>query len=222
LSDLSAFQVEVTNADDWDRRNALAARGYWLAFNAVWNDVSEIISGAASGPFLWQRHQEWFRQMFAPSVTAGLLKPHELAGYRGHPIYLLGSMHVPTPHGSIRDALDSLFECVPEENDPRVKAIITPFSFTYIHPFHDGNGRIGRFLMIALLAEGGFPWTIVPYERLKEYPACLESASQQEDIAPLATLLRERVSSPPPSRPSKTAYGQWEKPILSRPEEPNT
>ncbi|GLS35227.1 hypothetical protein GCM10010869_08150 [Mesorhizobium tianshanense] len=200
-----------SNADDWDRRNALAARGYWLAFNAVKDDVYKIISGAASAPLLWQRHQEWFRQMFAPSVTAGLLKPHELAGYRGHPIYLRGSKHVPTPHGSIPDALDSLFACVSEESDPRVKALLTPFLFTYIHPFHDGNGRIGRFLMNALLAEGGFLWTIVPYERRKEYLACLESASQQEDIQPLATLLRELVSSPPPPRPTETAYVPWGK-----------
>jgi len=147
--------------------------------------------------------------MFAPSVTAGILKPHELAGYRGHPIYLRGSNHVPTPHGAIPDALEILFECVGNESDPRVKAVIAPFLFTYIHPFHDGNGRIGRFLMNALLAEGGFPWTIVPYERRSEYLACLESASQQEDIRPLATMLGELVAAPPSPRPSLSAYPVW-------------
>jgi len=197
------------NAGDWDRRNALAARGYWLAFSAVKADVSKIVSGVAAGPLLWERHQEWFRQMFAPSVTAGILKPHELAGYRGHPIYLRGSNHVPTPHGAIPDALEILFECVGNESDPRVKAVIAPFLFTYIHPFHDGNGRIGRFLMNALLAEGGFPWTIVPYERRSEYLACLESASQQEDIRPLATMLGELVAAPPSPRPSLSAYPVW-------------
>ncbi|WP_246679738.1 Fic family protein [Mesorhizobium sp. B2-3-5] len=199
------------NVDDWDRRNALAARGYWLAFNAVREDVFKIISGTAPGPLLWDRHQEWFRQMFAPSVTAGILKPHELAGYRGHPIYLRGSNHVPTPHGAIPDALEALFDCVSEESDPRVNALLTPFLFTYIHPFHDGNGRIGRFLMNALLAEGGFPWTIIPYDRRAEYLASLESASQQEDIRPLARMISELVSSPPPPRPSETAYLSWQK-----------
>lgn len=197
------------NAADWERMNALAARGYWLAFQAVRSDVAKIIEGEPSGSLLWDRHQEWYRQMFAPSVAAGLLKPYELAGYRGHPIYLRGSNHVPTPHSSIPDALEALFESVSEEDDVRVKAILTPFLFTYIHPFTDGNGRIGRFLMNALLSEGGFPWTIVPYERRTEYLACLESASQDENIKPLAEFLRELVISPPAPRPNETAYRPW-------------
>ncbi|WP_317503891.1 Fic family protein [Idiomarina sp. HP20-50] len=35
----------------------------------------------------------------------------------------------------------------------------------YIHPYFDGNGRIGRFIMNLMLASGGYPWTVVPVER---------------------------------------------------------
>ncbi len=39
----------------------------------------------------------------------------------------------------------------------------------------DGNGRICRFLMNAMLASGGFSWTIIPVERRKEYIEALDA-----------------------------------------------
>ena len=34
----------------------------------------------------------------------------------------------------------------------------------YLHPYPDGNGRIARFLMNAMLASGGYPWTVIRVE----------------------------------------------------------
>ena len=36
--------------------------------------------------------------------------------------------------------------------------------FGYIHPYPDGNGRMARFLMNAMLASGGYPWTVIRVE----------------------------------------------------------
>ena len=63
--------------------------------------------------------------------------------------------------------------------------------FVYIHPYYDGNGRLGRFLMNLMLASGGYPWTIVPVARRDSYMAALESASVDQDIAPLARFLAD-------------------------------
>lgn len=41
----------------------------------------------------------------------------------------------------------------------------------------DGNGRMGRFVLNAMLASGGYNWTVVPVERRKEYMKALEKAS---------------------------------------------
>jgi Fic family protein len=65
--------------------------------------------------------------------------------------------------------------------------------FVYIHPYFDGNGRMGRFLMNVMMASGGYPWTIVPLERRNEYMAALEQASVAQDIAPFAKLLSSLV-----------------------------
>lgn len=157
------------DARDFETKNALAAKGYRLAFEEVRDDIKKILNGAPTGELLEARHQDWFRAMFSPSVTAGIVKAHQLAGYRSHNVYLRGSSHVPLPPHAIADAMDALFESISEEPDARVKAIVAPFLFTYIHPFPDGNGRTARFIMNALLAECGAPWTVIPVARRDEY-----------------------------------------------------
>jgi Fic family protein len=61
--------------------------------------------------------------------------------------------------------------------------------FVYIHPYMDGNGRMGRFLMNLMLASGGYAWTIVPLERRADYMAALERASVDSDIRLFASFL---------------------------------
>ncbi|RAR99354.1 Fic/DOC family protein [Ensifer adhaerens] len=194
------------HAGDADARNALAAKGYRMAFEEVKVDIRKILEGAPSGELLAHRHQDWFRAMFQPSVQAGIIEAYKLAGYRSHNVYLRGSSHVPLPPHAIPDAMDALFECIEDEPNPLAKAIVAPFLFTYIHPFPDGNGRTGRFLMNALMAEARLPWTVVPVDQRDRYMSCLEEASQNENISPLGEFIEELVSSPPPPRPSETGW----------------
>ncbi|WP_245312473.1 Fic family protein [Rhizobium sp. R693] len=121
-------------------------------------------------------------------MTAGIIKAHQLAGYRSHNVHLRGSSHVPLPPHAIADAMDALFQCVSDEPDARIKAIVAPFLFTYIHPLPDGNGRTARFIINALLAEAGVPWTVIPVARSDEYMNALEEASQHENIMPLSNM----------------------------------
>ena len=57
--------------------------------------------------------------------------------------------------------------------------------FVYIHPYMDGNGRKGMFLMNVMLASGGYPWTIVPVSRRDDNMAALEQASTVRTSADL-------------------------------------
>lgn len=74
-------------------------------------------------------------------------------------------------------------------------SVLGHFIFVYIHPDMDGNGRTGRFLMNPMLAAGGYPWTVIPVERRKDYMAALEAASSAQDIAPFADFLADLVES---------------------------
>jgi len=55
----------------------------------------------------------------------------------------------------------------------------------------DGNGRMGRFLMNAMLAGGGYPWTVVPLEQRGVYMAALEEVSGSQNIEPFAEFLAQ-------------------------------
>jgi hypothetical protein len=85
--------------------------------------------------------------------------------YRNGPVFIRRSMHVPPSREAVRDAMPVLFEMLAEETEPSVRVVLGHFIFVYIHPYMDGNGRIGRFLMNVMLAAGGYPWTVVPVER---------------------------------------------------------
>ena len=138
-------------------------------------------------------HGTWYREMFAPSVTAGLLAAADLAGYRNGPVYIRRSMHVPPNHVAVRDALPVFFEMLREETEPSVCVVLGHFLFVYIHPYTDGNGRVGRLLMNVMMAAGGYPWTVVPLERREAYMAALEQASVGQNIVPFADFLAQLV-----------------------------
>lgn len=177
------------DGEDMDSKNALAARGYWQAFQEVKKSVSDILKGSNSADVAERDLSAWHSEMFMPCVTAGIIKPSDIVGYRSHQVYIRNSMHTPLNPGALRDAMTTLFELLKEEPEACVRAVLGHFLFTYIHPFMDGNGRIGRFLMNAMLASGGYDWLIIPVERRDEYMAALEKASVEGNIVPFVRFL---------------------------------
>jgi Fic/DOC family len=182
--------------DEADRQNrdALAARGYWLAFQTVKESISSIIAGGGAGDLVRVAHRDWYRELFQPSVQAGLIGAQALAGYRNQPVFLRGSRHVPPRADVLGDAMPALFDLLEKEEVPAVRAVLGHWMFGYIHPYPDGNGRIARFLMNSMLASGGYPWTVIRVEDRDAYLSSLESASVGGDIAPFSTFIAERVS----------------------------
>ena len=189
------------NQQDREQWNAMAARGYWQAYQVVQKSIGRVLKAETPGAVAEDDHRAWYREMFAPSVTAGLLKPSDLAGYRNEQVYIRRSMHVPLNREAVRDAMPAFFDLLREEDHPGVRVVLGHFIFVYIHPYMDGNGRIGRFLMNLMMAAGGYPWTVVPVGERQSYMAALEKASVGENIRPfaefLAGLVRKRLAGEP-------------------------
>lgn len=183
------------DAADREHHDALAARGYWQAFQKVKSTVSRVIQGANAGEAAQADHGTWYREMFGPSVTAGILKPGDLAGYRNGPVFIRQSMHVPPRSEAVRELMPALFDLLHDEPEAPVRVVLGHFFFVNIHAYFDGNGRMGRFLMNAMLASGGYPWTVVPMTKRKRYMTALEAASVGGDIRPFAELLAELVNA---------------------------
>jgi fido (protein-threonine AMPylation protein) len=182
-----------THDADRQSRDAMAARGYWQAFQVVKTSVAEILGGVNSGGLARSAHRAWYRQLFQPCVWAGLIPPSALAGYRNEAVYLRTSRYVPPRWEAVRDAMPALFELLENEPEPGVRAVLGHWLFGYVHPYPDGNGRMARFLMNAMLASGGYPWTVIRVEDRDPYLAALDRASVGMDIGPFAKFIAERV-----------------------------
>lgn len=179
--------------DEQDRalKDALAARGYWEAFQRVKESIRAVLEGADAGEVVERDLSDWYRNLFAPSVTAGILKASQLAGFRSSPVYIRQSQHVPMSPEAVRDCMPVFFDLLKAEDDPTVRIVLGHFIFVFIHPFLDGNGRIARFLMNVMMAAAGQPWTVIKLEQRAAYMAALETASVKEDIRPFAAFLAE-------------------------------
>ena len=112
---------------DSEKRNALAAKGYLNAFNAVTSSVRTALKNDEPGLVFSNDLQTWYRELFTPSVQAKLMPASGLAGYRNHQVYISRSRHVPPPKGAVLDSMETLNRLLIFEKHPAVRAILGHF-----------------------------------------------------------------------------------------------
>jgi excisionase family DNA binding protein len=102
--------------------------------------------------------------------------------YRNCQVYISGSDFMPPPAFEIPELMRSLLDWVssnPQELRPIELAAIFHYKLVAIHPFDDGNGRVGRLLMNLLLLKNGYPLTVIRQVDRKRYYDCLKRADNQ-------------------------------------------
>jgi len=187
-----AFNTE--NSDDKRSLDAMAAKGYCLAHEAVIESIGRILDGTNPGKVADEDMQSWYARLYQPSVDAGMIAAYSLAGYRERPVFIRNSMHVPPPPGTaVLDAMEALFTLLKEESHAAVRGVLGHFAFVFIHPYQDGNGRIGRFLMNAMFAAGGYPWTVIRVSQRAQYMSALEAASTKQNIIPFVQVVAQEM-----------------------------
>lgn len=134
----------------------------------------------------------------------GVRGQHRLPGeLRSSPVWLGGStlndaVFVPPPPHEMQTALTDLERFLHEDNLPLlVQLAIAHYQFEVIHPFLDGNGRIGRLLIpLMLIVRGALPQPLLYLsayfeQHRSEYYDLLLVTSQTGDLMPwLAFFLR--------------------------------
>ena len=178
---------------DREQINALSAFGYWQAHQMVQKSIESVLEGGNAGRVVRNEHSLWYQQMFEPFAAAGQYGLESLAGYRNQAVYLRGSRHVPMRWERVGDAMNTLFELLEDEPEPAVRAAAGHLLFGYIHPYPDGNGRNARFLMNAMLASGGYPWTVIHKEDRQLYLEVMQQASVEQDFDQYAQFVGHRV-----------------------------
>jgi len=184
-----------SNINDENSRNAMAAKGYFDTFQQVKTCIARIIKGENAANIVKQNLQTWYQNLFGPSVHSGILPPEALMGYRNDRVFIRNSRHSPPPKEAVIDAMESFFDCLENESHPGVNAVLGHYFFVFIHPYMDGNGRIARFLMNALLASGGYPWTVVRVDNRKEYISILENTHMNFDMTAFSTFIKTEMEA---------------------------
>jgi Fic family protein len=109
-----------------------------------------------------EMHAELMEDVRGEHLTPGEFRRSQ--NWIGPPGSTLDSARfVPPPVEEMHSALDDLEEYIHASSDlpPLVQAALIHYQFEAIHPFLDGNGRIGRLLIILVLIEWGMlsqPW----------------------------------------------------------------
>lgn len=102
------------------------------------------------------------RQQLLDGVRGSSLTPGRLREVQvhigSHRDDLASARFVPPPPDFVRDLLENLCTYISAEDDLPLLArlAVIHYQFETIHPFMDGNGRIGRLIMPLILREWGY------------------------------------------------------------------
>ena len=79
-----------------------------------------------------------------------------------------------------------------ENNNPTIEDIAKfHYKFEMIHPFQDGNGRIGRFLILKQCLESGIDLIAIDNMYSNEYKEALYKAEKIDDISELVCVFKK-------------------------------
>lgn len=108
-----------------------------------------------------------------------------------------GAMHYFAEPNAVPGFMTELLDwyTAAEEEDtlhPLLRAVVMHHEFVAIHPFDDGNGRIGRIVINFTLMRAGYPPLIVPVDDRLAYYQALEKADKGDYVL-LTNFLGDRL-----------------------------
>ena len=147
-----------------------------------------------------EAHQEVFRKMLETKKDLSLqlvlswhhglflqTEPDIAGSLRDYQVYISGIRYIPPSPVEVYPLLVELFEWYQSNRKdlhPVELAAVLHLKFESIHPFGDGNGRIGRLMMNFVLHRSGWPMLNIPYEKRMGYYSALERSQRKRDEDP--------------------------------------
>lgn len=114
--------------------------------------------------------------------------------YRRHGVRIMGSHVTVANYAKVPELVMQLAEALNDRPaDPIASLAAGHAQFEKIHPFSDGNGRIGRLLLLAQALQLGLVPPLVLRERRQAYYKYLELAQSQEKPLPLELFIAESM-----------------------------
>jgi len=154
LSDLMSY--EALGVINPDRPDVMEVANYVTALE---HGLKRLVDIPVSTRLMRELHERLMRGTRGEHLTPGEFRRSQ--NWIGPPGCLLkDATFVPPPETEMKEALSDLERYIHAESHlpPLVRMALIHYQFEAIHPFLDGNGRIGRLLITLLLcAEGLLP-----------------------------------------------------------------
>lgn len=158
---------------------AMAIQGYSIAFREV------LARSQRKAPVDTDLILDLHEALFRPSVDAGIADSAALRGWRNSSVGLRGWRHVPPNPKKIPDLIGGLERFAARKDlSPIGRALLVHLEFATIHPFMDGNGRLGRLLMNHVLLSAGLPWVTIRSDERAPFFKAIEHAQVDADAVP--------------------------------------
>jgi Fic family protein len=110
-----------------------------------------------------------------------------------------GVVHIAPPHTRVSELMGELFEWLGTSDEhPLIISSVFHYEFEFIHPFVDGNGRMGRFWQSLILLHWNSYFSIIPIESIvrdkqQEYYGALEICGSMGESTALIEFMLESI-----------------------------
>ena len=110
-----------------------------------------------------------------------------------------GVSHVAPPFGVVPDLMRNLFEWLKNSDEHiLIKSCVFHYEFEFIHPFNDGNGRIGRLWQSVILYHWRKVFSVIPTESIirdnqERYYEVLELSGSLGESTPFIEFMLEVI-----------------------------
>lgn len=127
----------------------------------------------------------------------GLFDVEAVGKYRDVPVWIKGYSYVPPPPEQVPMLMKKMVRRIntnPEHFDPIILSAIMHLDFESVHPFGDGNGRVGRLLSNWILMKYNYPPIIIENREKKKYFQALENAQMRHDVSGIVRFFKKKVN----------------------------
>jgi Fic family protein len=143
--------------------------------------------------------EKMIKQIHKLLMNGLMANSKDIAGeFRTSQVILKGIGFRPPPADAVPDRLHYLLEDYYNgiENDVHPIELISYFhqKFEEIHPFHDGNGRVGREILNYMLKQSGYPEIYITMNQRSEYLTVLQEGNEG-NYEPLFGLILIRMGA---------------------------
>ena len=167
-----------------------------------------------------------------PSAEADLLAAHTIimgglldapGHYRSGGVGVMAGqrvIHMAPPANRVPPLMRDLLHWLQTTSEhPLIASSVFHYEFEFIHPFEDGNGRMGRLWQTLILSRWNSLFANVPVESIvhehqQDYYAALNASTQQGDSTPFVEFILRMILRAVPRAQSKAQFGAQSEALL--------